>query len=103
MPEIESQPQPESVQKFSFNQLRQIFQNISLKVFKGLLQSLNFVTGISGFQINTRTGDVEFGSGVFRGTITATSASIFNNKSYTVANLPVPASTEGFNIPSAYE
>ncbi len=37
-----------------------------------VLSSTNFVTGVSGWRI-TKSGDVEFQSGVFRGDITATS------------------------------
>jgi hypothetical protein len=39
------------------------------------MQSQNFVTGVSGWQIQG-DGDVEFGSGTFRGTITATGGAI---------------------------
>jgi len=42
------------------------------RIYLGLdVQSDNYVAGVSGYQIRHETGDVEFGSGVFRGSLQA--------------------------------
>lgn len=45
------------------------------QLVEGHFQSKNYATNVSGWRI-TADGDVEFGSGVFRGSITATSGTI---------------------------
>lgn len=74
---IEPAPNPEPTPRISYSQLRQAFQNVGFKIFKRILQSYNFVTGSAGWQINAN-GDVEFGSGTFRGSITGSSINIPN-------------------------
>lgn len=55
-------------------------QTERMQLVNGSLQSQDFLTGSSGWQINA-TGDVEFNNGVFRGTLTAASINIPNTTS----------------------
>lgn len=62
-------------EKNAFYQLRETMAGIGIVVTKGALQSYNFVSGGAGWQI-TADGDIEAGSGTFRGTITASTIDI---------------------------
>ena len=77
MPEIEPQPIPTLIQGMSFTQLRQAFQNVGIKVTKRSIQSYDYVAGVSGWKIDSN-GNVEFGSGTFRGALVGNTINIPN-------------------------
>lgn len=51
--------------------------SFNASLVSGFLQSSNFVSGSTGWQINSN-GDVEFGSGTFRGDISAVTGTFTN-------------------------
>lgn len=75
MPEIEEKKEDNSKQKFSFTELRQIFQNAGFKILKRILQSFDFVSGSTGWRL-TASGDFEANEGTFRGALKANSIDI---------------------------
>ena len=75
MPETKYKEIGGSKTNFSFYQLRQIFQNVGIKIVKMAMQSLNFVTGSLGWRL-TGEGNFEGNEGTFRGALTANSINI---------------------------
>ena len=66
--EIKSDPAPTPI--MSFLQLRQSMQNIGVKVFKRVLQSYNFASGVIGWKISA-DGTIEAVNVILSGLITA--------------------------------
>lgn len=64
MADVEQKSKIEPLQRFNFYQLRQMFQNMGMKVIKGAFQSLNFISNVAGWKISNDT--VEFNVGTFK-------------------------------------
>lgn len=62
-------------EKPDITDLRERFASIGIVVKPGLFESYNFVSGTSGWQIQS-DGDVEFNNGTFRGALTAATIDI---------------------------
>jgi len=87
--------------RFSFMELRQIFQNISIRVLKGAFQSFDFVTGVSGWFIGILSGQgyAEFQSGLFRGTFSIGGTTITIDNTVDVQDTIDAVSLAGFPVP----
>lgn len=66
--DLTQKEKPVEEQEFSFTQLRQIFQNMGMKVIKGAFQSLNFVTLVSGWRMSNTSAEFNVGSFSIAGT-----------------------------------
>ncbi len=66
--DIPTTQNPTPIQQLSFFQLRQAFQNVGIKVTKRSIRSYDYVSGVSGWKIDSN-GNVEFNNGTFRGTL----------------------------------
>lgn len=51
MADVEQKQNPQPIPRLNFQQFRQAFQNIGIKVIKGAFQSLNFVQYVSGWRL----------------------------------------------------
>jgi len=59
MADIEPTTEEEPQQRFSFTQLRQMLQNVNIKVVKGGIQSSDYVAATSGWRLGG-DGSYEF-------------------------------------------